>query len=168
MARCLGALHDAISRIGFLIAAAALAFMVAAYCFEIFSRYALHVPTVWVSPIVSYILCIMIFLSVPELTRQSSHIYIDYLESRLSPGAAATFAGITRWIAVIACLFAAWFTLSEALDAFDNDILTNTYLPIPKWWLSILIPYAFFSSAIYFCRQALGEDFSSAREGSAP
>jgi C4-dicarboxylate transporter, DctQ subunit len=158
MVEFLRALHDSISRIGFLVAAFALAFMVIAYCFEIFSRYVLQAPTVWVSPIVSYILCLMIFLSVPELTKQSSHIYIDYLESRLSPAAAMRVARIIRWIAATACFVAAWFTVSDAFESFESEILTNTYLPIPKWWLSILIPYAFFSSAIYFLRQAFREE----------
>jgi C4-dicarboxylate transporter DctQ subunit len=167
MAGYLRALHDSISRIGFLVAALALALMVLAYCFEIFSRYVLRAPTVWVSPIVSYILCITIFLSVPELTRQSAHIYIDYLESRLSPIAAAHVARIIRCIGAAACFVAAWFTASDALDSFEFGILTNTYLPIPKWWLSILIPYAFLSSAIYFCRQAWDEHDTSPRAGSA-
>jgi C4-dicarboxylate transporter, DctQ subunit len=147
-------------------AALALAFMVAAYCFEIFSRYVLQAPTVWVSPIVSYVLCMMIFLSVPELTRQSAHIYIDYFETRVSPKTGALIAQLIRWMGVLACVFAAWFTGTETFDAFEFGILTNTYLPIPKWWLSVLIPYAFLSSALYFLRQALGEDVSSAREGS--
>ena len=153
----LRALHDAVSRVGFMSAACALAFMVVAYCFEIFSRYALHAPTVWVSPIVSYVLCVMIFLSVPELTRQSAHIYIDYLETRVSAKTAAFIAQLIRCIGAVACLVAAWFTATDTFDSFEFGILTNTYLPIPKWWLSVLIPYAFLSSALYFLRQALGE-----------
>ena len=150
-----------------MLAALSLAFMVVAYCFEIFSRYVLHAPTVWVSPIVSYILCVMIFLAVPELTRESAHIYIDYLETRVSPRTSASISQFIRWTGVLACLVAAWFTATETLDAFELEILTNTYLPIPKWWLSVLIPYAFFSSALYFLRHALGEDLSSARGGSS-
>ena len=157
MVRQLRALHDGLSRLTFLIAAWALAGMVVAYCFEVFSRYVLKTPTIWVSPIVSYVLCIMIFLSVPELTRQSSHIYIDYLELHLSPAMAKQVFTVIRSISALACLIAAWFTMSDTLDAFEFGILTNTYLPVPKWWLSIIIPYAFASAGVHFVRQALGE-----------
>ena len=58
-------------------------------------------------------------------------------------------------VACAACGLAAWITAQAAWNDFALGIVTNTYYPIPKWWLSAVIPYGMASSAIYFLRQAV-------------
>ena len=53
------------------------------------------------------------------------------------------------------CAIAAWITAQAAWSDFAFGITTNTYFPIPKWWLSAIVPYGMASSAIYFLRQAM-------------
>src|SRR5690606_37854148 len=77
--------HDRVTRTGFALAAAFLAAIVCSYCFEVVSRYFFSAPTTWVGSLVSYLLCGSIFLVLPELTRQKSHIFISLVPDMLTP-----------------------------------------------------------------------------------
>src|SRR5262245_60395597 len=70
----LAAAHDALSRLGFYVAAGCLGVIVCSYCFEVVSRYFFNAPTVWAGPLVAYMLCALVFLAAPDLTRQNAHI----------------------------------------------------------------------------------------------
>lgn len=56
MLRRLAAIQDWLSRAGFALAGCILAFISAAYCYEVVSRYFFNAPTIWASPLVSYAL----------------------------------------------------------------------------------------------------------------
>ena len=157
MLRFLGSCQDALSRAGFILAACVLAFISAAYCYEVISRYFFNAPTIWASPLVSYALCLTIFLALPDLARRGLQISIDLHESWASPATLEALLRITRLAAAIACLAAAWITGEQALSEYSLGVWTNTYMPIPKWWLFVFIPYGFLSAGIYFLRQAGGE-----------
>ena len=51
------------------------------------------------------------------------------------------------------CLMGAWITGAEAWRQYDQGIETVLALQIPKWWVSIFMPYGLLSSAIYFFRR---------------
>lgn len=166
--RGLARVHDLLSRAGFVLAALVLAFISSAYCYEVISRYFFNAPTVWASPLVSYGLCMTIFLALPDLTRRAMHVSVDLHEGMLSPRLGALLLRATRLVSGIACLFGAWFTAAQTWSEFKADVLTNTYLPIPKWWLFILIPYGLLSGGVYFLRQAFGRSEAPPESTLAP
>ena len=153
----LGAVHDTITNIGFGAAGLCLATVVCSYCFEVVARYFFAAPTEWASPLVSYSLCVMIFLAMPALTRRSAHISINILLDSVSPARASVITWIVRVLAAIACLLAAWFSGNETLAQFNQDIWTSPPFATPKWTVSVFVPYGMLSSGIYFLRQILGE-----------
>jgi C4-dicarboxylate transporter DctQ subunit len=155
--RGLGAVQDWLSRAGFILAACILAFISAAYCYEVVSRYFFNAPTIWASPLVSYALCLTIFMTLPDLARRGLHISIDLHEAWASPAFIEGLLRVTRFAAGISCLAAAWIAGEQAWSEFSIGVWTNTYVPIPKWWLFVFIPYGFLSGGIYFLRQAAGE-----------
>lgn len=153
----LRAVHDGLSRISFFLAALVLAFISVAYCCEVISRYFFNAPTVWASPLVSYGLCLTIFLALPDMTRRGMHVSVDLHESWLSPETTAKLLRATSLIAAGTCFLAAWITGEQTWEDFIFETFTNSYVPIPKWWLFIVIPYGLLSGGIYFLRQGLGE-----------
>jgi C4-dicarboxylate transporter DctQ subunit len=155
--RPLARIHDALSRAGFIGAAGILAFISAAYCYEVVSRYFFNAPTIWASPLVSYALCLTIFLALPDLVRRGMQISIDLHEAWVSPGVIRLLLRVTNAVAGVCCVAAAWITGQQAWSEYGLGVLTNTYLPIPKWWLFVFIPYGFLSGGLYFLRQAAGE-----------
>src|SRR4051812_16959560 len=150
MLRRLAAFQDALSRAGFMLAAGILAFISAAYCYEVVSRYFFNAPTIWASPMVSYGLCLTIFLALPDLARRGLQISIDLHEAWASPRLLARLLRLTNFIAGVFCVTAAWIAGQQAWSEYAFGVLTNTYLPIPKWWLFVFIPYGFLSGGIFF------------------
>ena len=148
--------HDRLTAGGFAVAAGLVALIAASFCYEVVVRYFFASPTSWTYDLGAYALCAAIFLSMPELARRGAHIHISLLPDRLSPQRARRLRSATGLIAVVACLLAAWITGNETWRQFEQGVTTMGTYPIPKWWVSILIPYGFLSSAIHFLRR-MGE-----------
>lgn len=151
----LGALHDAVSRASFVAAATLLAAIALSFSYEVVARYLFNAPTSWANALVSYLLCGAIFLAVPELTRRRSHIAINLLLERIAPNRARVLQKGILVLAAAACLFAAWFSGNETLSQYAQGIQTISAYPIPKWWVSIFIPYGLLSAGLHFLRQLL-------------
>ena len=149
----LGTAHDALTGFGFALSALLLAVIVISYCYEIVSRYAFNAPTSWASPLVSYSLIAMIFLTMPQLTRLAAHISINVLTDAAPPPVATVLRVVVRVLAATACLFAAWFCADETLRQYTQNIWTSPPFAMPKWTISMFVPYGMLSSGVYFLRQ---------------
>jgi len=156
--RKLADLHDAITWASFASAAAVLGAIAFSFCYEVTARYFFAAPTSWANAFVSYLLCAAIFLAVPELTRRRAHVAINLLLDRLSPKSAIMLNRIIRAASAAACLLATWITANATLDQINLGIDTISTYPIPKWWVSIFIPYGMFSSGLYFVRDLASDD----------
>jgi TRAP-type C4-dicarboxylate transport system permease small subunit len=150
----LASIHDRLSGLSFAAAMCALSVIAVSFCYEVAARYFFNAPTIWANPFASYALCASIFLAMPELTRTSSHITLSFLEDAMAPAGARRLRRALHALSAAACGLAAWITAEAAWNDYSVGIVTNTYYPIPKWWLSAVIPYGMASSAIYFLRQA--------------
>jgi C4-dicarboxylate transporter DctQ subunit len=146
------ALHDRLTQAGFAVAAILVGLIAASFCYEVVVRYFLGAPTSWTYDVGCYFLAAVIFLSVPEMTRRNAHIHVNLLPERLSPARARLLAIAIGLTATGACLTAAWITGSETWRQYVQDVSTISALPIPKWWVSVFIPYGFLSAALHFLR----------------
>ena len=150
----LAAWHDAVTRAGAVIGAGALGLMVAAYVFEVVARYFLSAPTSWATESVNYLLCAMIFLLAPELTRQRKHIAITFILERMP---IRTRTASDRTFAVIGCatcVAATLVSLDSNIQQYLENVVTQAAQPIPKWTVSAFITYGFANAALHFLRQA--------------
>ena len=148
-----GRVHDAITVASFVLSALLLAVIVCSYCYEVVSRYFFNAPTSWATPLVSYALASMIFLAMPQLTRLASHISITVLTDAAPYPIAGYLRALVRVLAAAACLFAAWFCADESIRQFTQDIWTSPPMAVPKWTVSMFVPYGMLSSGLYFIRQ---------------
>ena len=152
----LARIHDWITQAGFVCGTAFLVVIVLSYCFEVVSRYFFSSPTTWVSSLVSYLLCYVVFLAMPELARQRIHIFISIVLDSLSPGKASFLQYLAHGIAAFACFGAAFFCFEATWTQYVREIATINEWPLPKWLISIVIPYGFFSTGLYYARLSLG------------
>jgi TRAP-type C4-dicarboxylate transport system permease small subunit len=152
LTRRLGEFHDRLTRAGFALAAILVGAIAASFCYEVVVRYFFGAPTAWTYDVGCYFLAAVIFLSVPEMARRNAHIHVNLLPERLSPTAARRLEIAIGLLATGACLTAAWITGSETWRQYDQGVSTISALPIPKWWVSIFIPYGMLSAALYFLR----------------
>jgi C4-dicarboxylate transporter, DctQ subunit len=164
----LARLHDALTSVGFAAAAAVLAAIAFSFCYEVAARYFFSAPTSWANAFVSYLLCAAIFLAVPELTRRRAHVAINLLLDRLSPPHAITLNRIVRAAGAAACLLATWISANATLEQINLGITTISAYPIPKWWVSIFIPYGMLSAGLYFLRDLLSRDAPAGAVGIMP
>jgi TRAP-type C4-dicarboxylate transport system permease small subunit len=147
--------HDALTKAGFALATFFVGVIAASFVYEVVARYFFDAPTFWSYAIGEYVLCAAIFLSIPEQARRGAHINVNLLSERLSAEQARRLRLFIGLLAAAACLIAAWITGTETWRQYVQDVTTLTSFPIPKWWVSIFIPYGFLSCTIHFLR-ALG------------
>jgi TRAP-type C4-dicarboxylate transport system permease small subunit len=150
--------HDLVTQASFAASAAVLAAIAVSFCYEVAARYLFSAPTSWANALVSYLLCAAIFLAVPELTRRRAHVAITLLLDRLAPRPALLLSRLIRGAGTAACLLAAWFTANATLDQFVSGIDTISAWPVPKWWVSIFIPYGMLSAGLYFLRDFITDE----------
>ncbi len=161
----MGSAHDAVSRFGFAMAALLLAAIACSFSYEVVARYFFNAPTEWASPLTSYFLAAAIFLAMPELTRSRAHISINVLIDAAPPRYARILLGVICALSAVACLLAAWFCADETLNQFRQEIWTTPPFEVPKWTVSIFIPYGFLSSAAYFLRELVAGTPAPAASG---
>ena len=164
----LAAWHDAITRAGFAVAAMLLGAIAVSFCFEVALRYFFSAPTSWANAFVSYLLCAAIFLAVPELTRRRAHVAINLLIDRLPPRAGHHLNRLIRFAGAGACLLATWISTNATLDQIAMGVDTISAWPVPKWMVSIFIPYGMLSSGVYFLRDLVADDATIARQDVIP
>ncbi|HUF80808.1 MAG TPA: TRAP transporter small permease subunit [Burkholderiales bacterium] len=144
--------HDALTRTGFAAAVLLLAVIACSFTYEVTARYLFNAPTEWASPLVSYSLVAAIFLAMPELTRRKAHMSLNLLADSVSPAWGAAMNNVSRTLAAVACLLAAWFCADATLNQIELGVWTSPPFALPKWVISIWLPYGFLSSGLYFLR----------------
>jgi TRAP-type C4-dicarboxylate transport system permease small subunit len=160
--------HDNLTEAGFAGAAVFVAIIAGSFWYEVVARYFFAAPTTWAYDVASYSLCPMLFLSMPAMTRRGAHIAVSYLTDSLPQAYRRPLAQSILLAATLICLLCAWITGGESWRQFQRDVVTITALPIPKWWISIFIPYGMLNSAGYFLRQFLGEAPAAAAGAEQP
>ena len=149
--------HDRFTSLGAAIAKAALLLIGFAYCFEVVARYFFNSPTSWANESVSYFLCAMIFLMMPQLAKDKGHVAVTIILDSVSPRKQVYFRVLVALTSFVFCLIAAWFMLDETIRQFEKEIMVMAVNPIPKWWVSMVLPYGLLGAAFYFLRQFLDE-----------
>ncbi|MSP81165.1 MAG: TRAP transporter small permease [Rhodospirillales bacterium] len=148
----LAAAHDFLSRLSFKVAAACLAIIVCSYCYEVVARYFFNAPTTWAGPLVSYMLCAVVFLAAPDLTRKNVHIVINVLLEKMPPRHVAHLQRIITAVSAATCFLGTWIIGTTAVLQYKQGIETILTWAIPKWLLSAMIAYGLLSSGIHFLR----------------
>jgi C4-dicarboxylate transporter DctQ subunit len=157
-------LHDAVTRIGFAASAIIVALIAISFSYEVVARYFFGAPTSWANAFVAYFLCASIFLAAPELTRRRAHVAVTLLSDRASPGLRAALHRVVLAAGAGACLLATWITANATADQFAMGIDTISAYPVPKWLVSIFIPYGMLSSGLYFLRDLVSDHASAGPE----
>ena len=114
----LAAAHDALSRLGFDVAAGCLGIIVCSYCYEVVSRYFFNAPTIWAGPLVSYMLCALVFLAAPDITRKNTHIVINVVQEKMSPKHVAYLQKFIAAVSAAACLVGVWIVGATVISQY--------------------------------------------------
>ena len=153
----LGLAHDRLSVFSFALAQICLLVIVFSYSYETVARYFLGAPTRWSNEVVAYALSLGMFLALPEVTRRGGHIAITAIFDALPPTARARLGRVVAFASAAVCLFVAWICLQTTIQHVTRYDMTVGVTPIPKFWLSMWLPYGFGSAGLHFLRHAFGQ-----------
>jgi TRAP-type C4-dicarboxylate transport system permease small subunit len=154
-----------ITRAGYQLATLTVIVIACSYVYEVAARYLFNAPTTWASAVVSYFLCAVIFLALPEQSRRGAHVAITTLLERAAPPRQRLYRMAIAAVSAVVCLGVFWICAGETWRQYVNEIITIDAYEIPKWRISWPIAYGLLSSALYFLRQALGLDEVRQAEG---
>jgi len=138
-----------------ILATVGLGSIVVMYCIEIFARYFLNAPTIWANDFIVFVLCISIFLMMPEITRSGGHVAVTLLIDNLPRRAQPTARRIIAVVGAAVCLAAAYISLDSNVTQYTQDLRTVTTIAAPKWAITAFITFGLALSALAFLRQAL-------------
>jgi TRAP-type C4-dicarboxylate transport system permease small subunit len=145
--------HDAITTIGFEISKLCLVVIVFSFSYEVVARYFFGAPVWWANEVVSYALCIGVFLAMPEVTRRNGHVAVTVIPEILPLRYRAILMACIQAVGFLACIAIAWMSLNQNVSQYLRDaMIIAAVRPIPKVYISVWITFGFISSAIYFLR----------------
>ena len=140
---------------GLLVSKCALAGIVAAYCYEVVSRYLFSAPTYWSADLVTYLLCIMVFTAMPHVTATGGQVAVTIVIDCLNARHRTLAMRLIYLLGFAACAAMALFAAGETLRQFDRDIQMMAVWAVPKWWISVWICIGFALTALQYASLAL-------------
>ena len=146
---------DIVSRFSLYASSAALFLMLSTYLYEVVVRYFFNSPTSWSNDVIQLFFAAMIMLALPEITRMKGHIAITFFLEKMSRPAVRRTGRVLASAGCVMCLAAAFICWQESIRQYHQGIQTLWNHPIPKWWISFLIPYGFTLSGLQMLRTSL-------------
>lgn len=143
---------DHVTRLSSYLSGLALAGILLLTLKEVAMRYFFNAPTTWSSDVNQWLFAIAVILVIPEIARTNGHIAITVLLERLPRNQKNVATRTLAIVSFLMCLAAFYITGMETFRQYSSGILTMWVSPIPKWWISIAIPFGFLLTAIQFLR----------------
>lgn len=144
--------HDWLTVAGYYLACMALSGIFGAYIIEVFARYFFNSPQWWASEAVSYCLCACTFLMMPYVTWKKGHVAVALIFDLLPSNASRIAIWLTYLMGMMFCGLATWITMEETARQYINNIDLMAVKPVPKYLISVFIPFGFASSTLHFLR----------------
>ena len=127
-----------------------------AVCMEVFMRYALRDPIIWVVELAEYALLYICFLGTAWALARGQHIRIDIFLGAFPPrwrqrfGVASSILGLC-----VALILTIWGGLAT-WEKFVSGAYKPTVIEFPSWIVLLCIPVGSFFLCLRFLRNAIG------------
>lgn len=144
----------AISRASAILAAVAVGIAALVYVAEVVARYGLNDPLNWAGDAGSYMLCAMVFLALPLITRQRGHIAVTVVIEMLPPAHIRRVTRLLELVSAAVLLIVAFFVIDLCIRQYHQDVLTTMANQIPRWWLTATMAFGLVLSAFNFVAPA--------------
>ena len=143
---------DFVTKASSVLSAMALAAILILTLKEVAMRYFFNAPTTWANDVNQWFFALVVMLIVPEIARTNGHIAISVLVDRMPHRKRDVAMRVIAVLSCLMCLAAFYISGNETWRQFTSGITTMWVSPIPKWWISIVIPFGFLLSALQFLR----------------
>ena len=122
-------------------------------CTEVFCRYFLGRPIVWVVEVTEYILVQIAFLASAWALRSETHVSVDLVVSRLNPQIRAFVHLMTSVLGALVCVILTYWGAVATWGAFRDNLIIPKQLGMPKYLVMIVIPLGCFLLLCQFIRR---------------
>lgn len=143
-----------VSRACAVVAAGAVGIAAVVYVAEVIARYGLNDPLNWSGDIGSYMLCAMVFLALPLITRQRGHIAVTVVIEALPAALIGKVMRVLEVISAVVLLIVAFFVIDLCIRQYHQGVLTTMANQIPRWWLTAVMAFGIVLSAFNFIAPA--------------
>ena len=149
--RILDRIEDAMSFGAILLLAA----ITAAVCLEVFMRYVLNDPLVWVVEFSEYALLYICFLGTAWALREGNHVRVDIFLSAFSQRWRQRFGVVSSLLGLgIASVLVIWGALAVR-EKFISGAYNPTVVEFPTWIVLLCIPVGSLILALRFLRNMI-------------
>lgn len=118
----------------------AILFIIFTLCYEVFFRYLLNLPTIWVLEINQYMLCAYVALTGGYVMRYKSHINVEILYEKWSPRTKAWVSVITSVCFFTVIITLLWKSGVMALEAWETSEESYSMLAFPLFPAKVTVP----------------------------
>jgi len=94
----------------------------------------------WTVEMTEYGLLIIGFLGSPWVLRHSDHIRVDVVLRSVSPVWAGRLLILANAIALVTCLYLAWYGLQAAMQSFARGSILFKTIHMPQWIILSIMP----------------------------
>lgn len=143
---------DQVTKLSYILSGLALASMLLLIINEVVLRYFFNAPTTWSADVNQWFFALATMLVLPEITRINGNVAITVLVDRLPHRKREIMIRLILFLSFVMCMAAVYITGNESLRQLKAGVLTMWIHPIPKWWISMVIPVSFFLTALQFLR----------------
>jgi C4-dicarboxylate transporter DctQ subunit len=136
------------------VAAAILAFITLAVCWDVIVRSVAARPLPWVLEFTEYGLLYMTFLCTAWVLKNEGHVTSDLLISSLKKKTQIVLNTVTSITGGLVCLILTWFGTSVSLEKLHMGSYQPTAMEPPDFPIFVIIPIGSFLLFIQFMRRA--------------
>ena len=141
-----------------------LALVMLSVCLEVFLRYFLNRPQVWVVELSEYALLYITFLGAAWVLKGDGHVTVDLFTSLMGSKSRAVCSLASFIVCFMVSIILAVYGIRVTWDHFSQGIYNPTILEIPKAAILLVIPLGGITLLIQSIRGAL-KSLRSIKEG---
>lgn len=143
---------DQVTKLSYNLSGLAMAAMLLLIINEVAMRYLFNAPTTWSADVNQWFFALTTMLVLPEITRNNGNVAITILVDKLPASKGESLRRTIFFLSFLLCMATVYITGIESLRQFKSGIMTMWIYPIPKWWISTVIPFGFLLSGLQFLR----------------
>ncbi len=155
---------DQVTKLSYILSGLALASMFLLIINEVVLRYFFSAPTTWSADLNQWFFALATMLVLPEITRTNGNVAITVLVDRLPHRKKEILTRLILLLSFLMCMAAFYITGNESLRQLKAGIMTMWIHPIPKWWISTVIPVSLFLTAMQFLRLGIMSQQTESQE----
>jgi len=136
------------------LAAATLVMTALAISADVFLRYTINKPLMWVFEGTEYALLFITFLAATFVLKKEQHVKLDLVLNVMGKKLRARFSAFISLVMAVVCLVIAWSSTQYTIYLYQNDVMIIKYYTIPQFTIYFIIPIGFFLLFIQSLKRA--------------